>query len=68
MTELKGACLIGQSGGPTAVINASAYGVIKTAMEQEYITHVYAAQQQQKKRLQMPLLIWKKKIRKCSSL
>ena len=30
MTELKGACLIGQSGGPTAVINASAYGVIKT--------------------------------------
>ena len=44
MTELKGACLIGQSGGPTAVINASAYGVIKTAMEQECITHVYAAQ------------------------
>lgn len=44
MTELKGACLIGQSGGPTAVINASAYGVIKTAIEQECITHVYAAQ------------------------
>ena len=44
MPELKGACLIGQSGGPTAVINASAYGVIKTAMEQECITHVYAAQ------------------------
>ncbi len=25
--NLKGACIIGQSGGPTAVINASAYGV-----------------------------------------
>ena len=31
--ELRGACIIGQSGGPTAVINASAYGVIKTALE-----------------------------------
>ena len=26
---LKGACVFGQSGGPTAVINASAYGVIR---------------------------------------
>ena len=32
---LKGACIIGQSGGPSAVINASAYGVIKTALENE---------------------------------
>ena len=31
MKELKGACIIGQSGGPTSVINASAYGVIDTA-------------------------------------
>ena len=38
---LKGACVIGQSGGPSAVINASAYGVIKTALESEYITTVY---------------------------
>ena len=29
MSELKGACIIGQSGGPTSVINASAYGVIR---------------------------------------
>ena len=29
MSELKGACIIGQSGGPTSVINASAYGAIK---------------------------------------
>ncbi len=41
--QLKGACIIGQSGGPTAVINASAYGVIKTALESESITKVYGA-------------------------
>ncbi len=33
MENLKGACIIGQSGGPTAVINASAYGVIHTALD-----------------------------------
>ena len=46
MTERKplvGAAVIGQSGGPSAVINASAYGVIKTALESEYITEVYGA-------------------------
>ncbi|MCK5732011.1 MAG: 6-phosphofructokinase [Tenericutes bacterium] len=31
MTKLKGNLLYGQSGGPTAVINASAYGVIQEA-------------------------------------
>ena len=30
--ELRGACIFGQSGGPTSVINASAYGVFKTAL------------------------------------
>ncbi len=40
---LKGACIIGQSGGPTAVINASAYGAIKTALEAEEITMVLGA-------------------------
>ena len=40
---LVGACVIGQSGGPSAVINASAYGVIKTALDSEYITTVYGA-------------------------
>ena len=39
-TPLKGAAIIGQSGGPSSVINASAYGVIKTALESEYITKV----------------------------
>ena len=38
-----GAAIIGQSGGPSAVINASAYGVIKTALESESITTVYGA-------------------------
>ena len=41
--ELKGACIFGQSGGPTAVINASAYGVLKTALESDVITNVYGA-------------------------
>ena len=41
--QLKGACIIGQSGGPTSVINASAYGVIKTALECPDITRVYGA-------------------------
>ena len=33
MEKLTGACIIGQSGGPTAVINASAQGVIQTALK-----------------------------------
>ena len=40
---LKGALIIGQSGGPTAVINASAYGVIRTALDSDCITTVYGA-------------------------
>lgn len=40
---LVGACIFGQSGGPTAVINASAYGVIRTALDAECITKVYGA-------------------------
>ena len=41
---LKGACIIGQSGGPTSVINASAYGVIRTALDNAAITKVYGAE------------------------
>ena len=40
---LTGSVIIGQSGGPSSVINASAYGVIKTALENENITKVYGA-------------------------
>ena len=40
---LRGACVIGQSGGPTSVINASACGVIKTALAEPAITAVYGA-------------------------
>ena len=43
MSQLIGACLIGQSGGPTSVINSSAYGVIRTALDSECITNVYGA-------------------------
>lgn len=43
MSELKGACIFAQSGGPTAVINASAYGVIRTALDSPSITAVYGA-------------------------
>ena len=42
-TQLKGAAIIGQSGGPTSVINASAYGVIRTALDDPNITKVYGA-------------------------
>ena len=44
MKELKGACIIGQSGGPTSVINASAYGVIDTALKSGAITQVLGAE------------------------
>ena len=44
MSMLKGAAVIGQSGGPSSVINASAYGAIKTALESDVITNVYAMQ------------------------
>ena len=44
MNQLKGACIIGQSGGPTSVINASAYGVIRTALDNPNITAVYGAE------------------------
>ena len=43
MNELKGACIVGQSGGPTSVINCSAYGVIKAGLENPCITKVYGA-------------------------
>lgn len=43
MGVLKGACMFGQSGGPTSVINASAAGVFIEALKQENITKVYGA-------------------------
>ncbi|MDD4074851.1 MAG: 6-phosphofructokinase [Eubacteriales bacterium] len=42
-TQLKGACIIGQSGGPSSVINASCYGVIRTALDSGAITNVFGA-------------------------
>ena len=44
MKNLKGACIFGQSGGPTSVINASAAGVFIEALKQENITAVYGAE------------------------
>ncbi|HAE23127.1 MAG TPA: 6-phosphofructokinase [Spirochaetaceae bacterium] len=40
---MKGKCVVAQSGGPTAVINASACGVIQEALKSPDITGVYAA-------------------------
>ena len=40
---LVGSLIIGQSGGPSAVINCSAYGVIKAGLENPNITRVYGA-------------------------
>lgn len=42
-TPLTGACIFGQSGGPTSVINASAYGVFEAALKSPLITKVYGA-------------------------
>ncbi|MSU47332.1 MAG: 6-phosphofructokinase [Lacunisphaera sp.] len=41
--ELVGNCLIGQSGGPTAVINASVAGVVAEALNHASIEEVYGA-------------------------
>lgn len=41
MKDLKGACMFGQSGGPTSVINSSAAGVFTEALKQDNITAVY---------------------------
>ena len=42
MSELKGACIVGQSGGPTAVINSSLYGVVSEGRRHpETIEHIY---------------------------
>lgn len=41
--ELRGACIFGQSGGPTSVINASAYGVFDEALKSGCITRVLGA-------------------------
>ena len=43
MKNLVGACIFGQSGGPTSVINASAAGVFTQALTEEKITAVYGA-------------------------
>lgn len=43
MSKLKGSCIIGQSGGPTAVINCSALGAIEAALDSEDITMVLGA-------------------------
>ena len=42
--KLIGSCIFAQSGGPTSVINSSAYGVIRTALDAEEITNVYGAE------------------------
>ena len=44
MNQLRGACIIGQSGGPTSVINASTLGVIETALKSNMITQVLGAE------------------------
>ena len=44
MEVLHGACIVGQSGGPTSVINASVLGVIQTALGADAITQVLGAE------------------------
>ncbi|WIF88136.1 6-phosphofructokinase [Acholeplasma laidlawii] len=44
MKKLVGAALLGQSGGPTSVINASAAGVFLESLKHDEITEIYGAQ------------------------
>jgi 6-phosphofructokinase len=41
MSELRGNVLVGQSGGPTSVINSSICGVIQAALKSDIIDNVY---------------------------
>ena len=41
MAELVGNVLVGQSGGPTSVINASVAGIISEALNHECIEEIY---------------------------
>ncbi|HUU26408.1 MAG TPA: 6-phosphofructokinase [archaeon] len=43
MSRLKGNCLVAQSGGPTAVINASVCGVVQQAARSDEIEGIYGA-------------------------
>ena len=43
MSELVGNAVVAQSGGPTAVINASACGVIQAALESASVPRIFAA-------------------------
>lgn len=43
MAELQGNVLVGQSGGPTAVINAAVAGIIAEALNHECIEEIYGA-------------------------
>lgn len=43
MSKLRGKCLVGQSGGPTAVINASLCGMIQEAARHPEIEGIYGA-------------------------
>jgi len=43
MSQLRGHALIGQSGGPTAVINQSLVGLVESCVEHPDITGVYGA-------------------------
>ena len=38
-----GSLLIGQSGGPTSVINSSLIGAVKQALKEEKIDNIYGA-------------------------
>ena len=41
MSELVGNVLVGQSGGPTSVINASVAGIVSEALNHECVEEIY---------------------------
>ena len=64
MEVLRGACIVGQSGGPTSVINASVLGVIQTALAADAITQVLGAENGITGVLKDRLLTWDWRIRR----
>jgi 6-phosphofructokinase len=43
LAKLRGNLVVGQSGGPTSVINSSLVGIVEQAIEQEEVTGVYGS-------------------------
>jgi len=62
MSELRGAAIFGQSGGPTSVINASACGVFQEALSKNALLQFMVQHTASKVCLKKNSMIWARKI------